>query len=329
MSESNQEFEGSESATKEEPRERLERITGSVKRFRDERIRAQEAASIAAPGSWHVALVGLTPSGAALPWTSEIATLKDVSSPPSLVSLSGAIAATHYLGFVAQWASITRYELVLNDEFQDEKYIDGIGWTFICGIRMISECEFIAPIAADRSWDTVAGITDSSVIVKLLEDDRKARTTGRGERATLSPTQFKWVDDNFLSILTLREDRRFQLALESLSLSFTLDSPRVCIFVVWSGIEALFGIKDELRFRLALYVSVLTRKAGPDRERRFGEVRKLYDTRSRVVHGAPTDKDDLITHLLEVRQVLRDCLCSIVSRGTMAEPQILEAEFLN
>lgn len=58
--------------------------------------------------------------------------------------------------------------------------------------------------------------------------------------------------------------------------------PSVQMAILWSGIESLFEIKNELRFRTSLFIAKLL---DADFEK-YQEIKKLYDSRSKAVHAA-------------------------------------------
>ena len=60
---------------------------------------------------------------------------------------------------------------------------------------------------------------------------------------------------------------------------------------IWSGIEALLGLDNELRFRISFIVAHLLGRDRSDKEERFKQTKKLYDLRSRCVHGAGLAED--------------------------------------
>jgi len=63
--------------------------------------------------------------------------------------------------------------------------------------------------------------------------------------------------------------------------------PAPQLAIIWSGIEALFGIDTELSFRVSLYSARFLEPE--DRSKQvevFSTVRELYKVRSRAVHGA-------------------------------------------
>jgi hypothetical protein len=81
---------------------------------------------------------------------------------------------------------------------------------------------------------------------------------------------------------------------------------------LWAGIESIFGIDKELRFRLAALTASFLEPRGDQRITRYKAVKKLYDFRSRVVHGAAARDTELVEHIREVRLLLSSLLCRMI-----------------
>jgi hypothetical protein len=76
------------------------------------------------------------------------------------------------------------------------------------------------------------------------------------------------------------------------------------------GLENLFlqGTNDELSFRLALRAAWFLGQSANERREIFGQLKKVYDSRSRVVHGgvqAPAEPDIVDAAVDSLRRVLR------------------------
>jgi hypothetical protein len=98
--------------------------------------------------------------------------------------------------------------------------------------------------------------------------------------------------------------------------------------MLWAGIEALFSISSELRFRLAAYVATTLEEGGRDRVECYRRVKRLYDFRSRLIHGAAVQEKAIIDHLVEVRLLLSRLICQIAETGKIREePEIEELLF--
>src|SRR5215211_5996085 len=97
---------------------------------------------------------------------------------------------------------------------------------------------------------------------------------------------------------------KFRLAVEALTTHQHLVSLRMMAASLWSGIEALLGIQAELRFRITLSIASILEPRGEQRSARYRRVKKLYDIRSKAVHGITLSENELISHVAETRKLL-------------------------
>ena len=108
----------------------------------------------------------------------------------------------------------------------------------------------------------------------------------------LTASDKEWLERYFETARNLLSNPAFQTAAHSLA-SFRWHShPRSRLALIWSGIEALFGIDSEIVFRVSLYIA---RFLAPDdqieRSQLFAKVKQLYKQRSKAVHGSKMKGD--------------------------------------
>ena len=96
---------------------------------------------------------------------------------------------------------------------------------------------------------------------------------------------------------------------------------------VWTAIEALFPeVKQELRFKLSLYLTQLARPLGADVFQYQRRVQRAYDLRSDVAHGTVREVDD--TEWLDAWELLLDGYRAVLRRGRLPSEQELIRELL-
>ena len=98
---------------------------------------------------------------------------------------------------------------------------------------------------------------------------------------------------------------------------------------LWAGFEALFGISSELRFRLSLLAAAYLEERGPERLALYRRIKKLYDYRSKAVHGGATSDDLLTGHVIEVRRLLSRLMCRMTEAGIMPTTEEYEELLLS
>jgi hypothetical protein len=201
-----------------------------------------------------------------------------------------------------------------------------IAWWATSAIRIRSLCDFLVPIVADRSWDTIAAVRDGSCKIQLLEDTPRAFRID--ESCKVSHDDIGWVAANLEALATLLEHPSFRTAVEALTTHHQHASLRMAAAALWAGLEALLQIESELRFRVSTYVACLLEPHGPTRLALFRQVRKLYDLRSKAVHGAVLSDSVLRGHVVETRAVLSKVIRAVTeARGVPTLEQLDERVF--
>lgn len=129
----------------------------------------------------------------------------------------------------------------------------------------------------------------------------------------------EWLERNFESARQLLKDERFTTAIHCLAFYKSHTHPRARLALLWAGIEGLFDVSTELIFRMSLYVSRFLEPDDVNRRRElFVGMKKLYDHRSKAVHGA-TLKDDPQSAIDESAELLRRILWRCVSEKRLPE----------
>jgi hypothetical protein len=102
----------------------------------------------------------------------------------------------------------------------------------------------------------------------------------------LKEKDLKFLENYYSKAYSLLDNDRYQLAIHSLWSYRWHSMPRAQLAILWGGIEGLFNIDYELRFRLSQYISRYLYKTRCEGQIELYEsVKKLYDIRSRAVHG--------------------------------------------
>ncbi|RYF59701.1 MAG: hypothetical protein EOO27_08410 [Comamonadaceae bacterium] len=127
----------------------------------------------------------------------------------------------------------------------------------------------------------------------------------------------QWVADNLIRVFELYKETRFQLAFDAAGAAPYVENQRVAIAQMWSGIEAIFGVQQELSYRLGLYLAVLTEDGHVERSAVQAEVKSLYSKRSKAVHGVEMKDHELRDAALGSWRLLARAIIALVD---LAEP---------
>lgn len=256
---------------------------------------------------------------------SRVAVLRRVESPPGEIELAQALNRKSLLSAVARHMPSVTHELAVacDGETFDQSNMN-LGWWIISALRTRSQVDILVPAVANVSWDVIPAVEADACKIQLLEDVPAARRLD-GQIA-VSVDALDWVNAQLINWINLLERPAFRLAVDAMTTHHHHANLRMSAAAFWSGFEALFGINSELRFRLALLAAAYLEDRGPERVSLYRRIKKLYDYRSKAVHGGATTDEMLVDHIIEVRCLLSRLLCRMTEQ--CCQPSIDEEVLL-
>lgn len=256
---------------------------------------------------------------------SRVAVLRRVEAPPGEIELAQALHRKSLLSAVARHMPSVTHELAVacDGEIFDQSNMN-LGWWIISALRTRSQVDILVPAVADVSWDVIPAVEADGCKIQLLEDVPAARRLN--VQTAVSVDALDWVNAQLKSWINLLERPAFRLAVDAMTTHHHHANLRMSAAALWSGFEALFGINSELRFRLALLAAAYLEDRGPERVSLYRRIKKLYDYRSKAVHGGATTDEMLVDHIIEVRCLLSRLLCRMTEQ--CCQPSIDEFEVL-
>lgn len=256
---------------------------------------------------------------------SRVAVLRKVEAPPGEIELAQALHRKSLLSAVARHMPSVTHELAVacDGEIFDQSNMN-LGWWIISALRTRSQVDILVPTVADVSWDVIPAVEADGCKIQLLEDVPAARRLD--VQKAVSVDALDWVNAQLKSWINLLERPAFRLAVDAMTTHHHHANLRMSAAALWSGFEALFGINSELRFRLALLAAAYLEDRGPERVSLYRRIKKLYDYRSKAVHGGATTDEMLVDHIIEVRCLLSRLLCRMTEQCCL--PSIDEFEVL-
>jgi hypothetical protein len=291
-------------------------------RYAAEKLRAQDRLKTYARNEWNFAIVGLDCDLTVIDLDG-LAMLRRVVEPPGEIFLAGALENPTAFGAIGRYSSQIKHELAVSRNFAGDDFqtVWNFAWWLISGLRVKTLAEFLVPVTADCSWSVIAGIDDHTCKAKLLEDVPQTRSLAKPVKVVEG--DLRWAFNKALIMGDLLEVPRFRLAVEALTTHQHLLSPRMMAASIWSGIEALMDISQELTFRLALSVASLLEPRGEQRYERYRQTKKLYEIRSKAVHGGELNDDAILQHVIQSRKLLSDLICHMLDvRKVMSREEI-------
>lgn len=203
-------------------------------------------------------------------------------------------------------------------------FIDGGLWTLSTLLKIRCGGYFTTCEISDVPWDLADGLPLGHQTKTVALAHSQPNWWPSGAAVNVTADDCEWVGQSFMGALDLRSDARFHFALASYSGSFDEADPRMAASKAWAGIEALIGISTELRFRLSLYVAAVLHPPGAHRLTRYRSLTKMYDRRSKVVHGATLPAADVLENVSGAQEVLGSLLTRAIEGSRLWSPSELE-----
>jgi hypothetical protein len=298
----------------------FENIIELLKYFDSRKLRAQarlEQLKYSEQG-WYFGILGV----ADCPYTElSIGRIQRIEEPPGEVELAEALLNSEIFSHVGRYSKALTYELFIrSDESYNDKIFD-VAWWLISTLRIKSNSDFLIPVAANCSWSVIPGMPRQTVKIKIIEDMPRARIYSK---IKITQEDIKWVDNNFINFAHLLSDARFRTAVDAFTTHHQQTNSRMAVALLWSGLEAIFGIQSELRFRLAAQIASLIEQRGIKRIELHRQVKKLYDFRSKAVHGSSITDEMISEHVTAVRNIFSRILSGFIENRKI--PSIEEFE---
>jgi hypothetical protein len=294
----------------------LEAIQGRLRPMWERIARAEKELAAVTRKAWYFALLGFDADFEQYDVLGELAQIRGVAEPPDPMYLQFAADSPYGAGAVSRYSRGIRFELVLpaSDSLSDEKHLT-LAWQIISAIRLSSLAELLIPAVSDYPWSTLPAIKDNRARIRPIEDVPQAHVLTPGSKVTIE--HLAWVATHFVSFMDLIERPRFRLASEALSTHHLQHGRRMMAANIWAGIEALVDVQTELRFRLSAFLAALLEPPGPARRALYKRIQKLYDLRSKVVHGAAVEEAAIRDHTIEARTLLARVMRNCVERNAL------------
>lgn len=139
----------------------------------------------------------------------------------------------------------------------------------------------------------------------------------------VTPEERIWIIENFDNARNLLGNERFRTAIHCLATYRWHSLPRIKLAVIWSGIESIFGIQSEIRFRLSINIArFLHLNNEENRKSIFDSVKNLYTIRSKAVHGEKL-KSDISNIVTESSELLRTIIIKSIEQRSIPDENLL------
>jgi hypothetical protein len=284
--------------------------------------RARELQSRVPNAALFVGVAGITYDRDPFEFLPDFLSIRPVTNPPGIVHVCGAALpqGSDYLA-VARYSHAIRAEITCSNRSLASKdlpkFLHDLAWHTAALIKLQGHHTLVCPGSATISWDTVASITDQSVPFVVLDD--VPRQIYVDKSAPVSSAQLDWVREHWDRAIRLRdasESRRFGLAFNIAYTWNHTSDPRLAVANIWSGLDALFGIRTDRPVTQRL-VARIASWLGDSRQ---DDIRELYNHRCDAVHGRWMDEAEIFKVIRQSQSLLRRSLIRAIERGERTRP---------
>lgn len=270
--------------------------------------------------SWFFAVGGLQTKQARLPINKAIE-LRRLASYPQPTELADRLHDLATAGFMAHYGEAgIQHELVFDASlFADYEEVVQTAGLVMAALRIRTEADVICPAVCERSWANLKATPGSprwqAYRVEQIKLDHPMETV-----YAITVEDLEWAARALaplweLAVVKKEDDERFATAVEALCSYLHAGNYRMMAAQLWAGVEAIFDVQMEVKYRIATLSACLLEPPGTTRREKYKKVKKLYDERSQVVHGKRVAEAKLRTHVAEVRSLLAQLLARLIALG--------------
>lgn len=257
--------------------------------------------------------------------------LRRLNHFPTPEQLALNLSSLPVAGVMAQYGEkVIRHELVIDAERFEERTdrIFPTAEAILAGLRIRTAAEIVSPAVCERSWAALR--TSPANRCRAYHFERGVSHRNDEEPRLLLPEDLNWVRDNLGTLIKLTDNDGFQTAVEALCTHMLAASDRMKVAQLWAGIEAIFDVEYELRYRLSTLAARLLCPLGGECRETYDDMKALYGERSKIIHGKQLAKNKeahetkVREHITRSRARLAQLLARLIALGRVPTERDLE-----
>lgn len=267
---------------------------------------------------WHFAFGGIETEHDVLELASAVR-IQRLNSYPSQQTLSSRLDSPFVAGIMGHYGPerITHQLIIESNNLGDFDYICDSVRAILAGLRVRTQSELYCPAVCSRPWDDLD--SSSSELSVACRFEPHVYSLDVSQPVAIGMADLRWVKENLGRVLTLSKQARFSTALDALCSYLHTERDRMKAAQLWVGIEAIFEVEFEISYRLPLLAALMLKPRGPGCKKLRDQVKKLYNERSKAIHGQ--EFKNAKEHVHEVRKLLAQLLTKIIEEGNLPTKQ--------
>lgn len=279
---------------------------------------------------WHFAVGGLDTQQETLQLAGAIR-LRRLKAFPTAERLAASLTSLPVAGAMAQYgAEVIRHELVIDAaRFEDQtERIFPTAEAVLAGFRIRTGAEIVCPAVCERSWADLTTVPPNDC--RAFHFERGLSHQAVIEPKLLLADDLEWVRNNLGKIVELTEDDSFQTAVEALCTYMLASNDRMKVAQLWAGVDAIFDLEYELRYRLATLSAKLLGATPLECREVYADMKALYGERSKIIHGKQlarkrdVHEERVGQHIVRMRARLAQLLTKLIALGKVPTEEEFE-----
>jgi hypothetical protein len=269
---------------------------------------------------WHFAVGGIQTHQDTLELGGAIR-LQRLPTFPSHAELVFALNKLPVAGAIAHYGEgLIQHELVIDaEQIDDVRLVPPTANAILAGLRIATGAELICPAACEKSWAALRNVTGNSCRAWTVE--HALMTHQFNDAVLVTQDDIEWVRNNLGKLTQLTDNKRFRTALDALCTYLHAGNHLMMTAQLWAGIEALFGVRFEIGYRLSVQAARYLEPRGPACKNLFKKLRKLWKVRGETLHGEDTALAENVT---ELRSILSRLLKHMIELGKVPDDDDFE-----
>lgn len=232
----------------------------------------------------------------------------------------------------APWAAVSggfaydiHAELYIPKAFAPTEWFDRLNtvWWFAVLVRMVAVPHATVPVIASKPFSQCSQQA-KDVQFWPVEIAHRRHLIPQVCDDTLTNEHLNWIKLHWWQGGCLMgQSSQFSFAVQTFDRVAATGHSDLYLVALWSALEALFAVAHaELRFRVSTSIATFLEPPGAARLALQQKAGKLYDARSKVVHGAGDPRGDA---LVETRDLTKRVLVKIIEENHVPTREEIEA----
>lgn len=249
--------------------------------------------------------------------------IRPIEFSPSLEELAKRSRSQVEYGFLCAFSGAISFELEAHGT--NSKDAAARAWNaqwILVLLSIYGGCPVFSPF---QTWASIQTSSETKIVASNCVGANLVNKHSR----PFSKAELADCAQKFATFNRLTEDRGFQHAAAIAATNFIEPRKTTRIAAIWSGIEALLGMDKELTFKISLAVAKLLGNNRQDRAELLALTKKLYDMRSKCVHGSGLNDEKQDACLNGSLELLRKLLLHFIDRGKMITKSEMDELFVS